>query len=76
MGFYLGRGVTWVVDFTGCGLPGLVCFNDHYFAFSASYLCSGGTWVHVVVGTNLLRLICVLRGLLYFTYVLAVPGYM
>ena len=26
--FYLGRGVTWVVEFTGCGLPGLVCFND------------------------------------------------
>ena len=49
MGFYLGRGVTWVVDFTGCGLPGLVCFNGRYFAFSASYLCSGGTWVHVVV---------------------------
>ena len=28
VGFYLGRGVTWVVDFTGCGLPGLVCFNN------------------------------------------------
>ena len=26
VGFYLGRGVTWVVGFNGCGLPGLVCF--------------------------------------------------
>ena len=26
--FYLGRGVTWVVGFNRCGLPGLVCFND------------------------------------------------
>ena len=32
--FCLGRGATWVV--------GLVCF------FKAPYLCSGGTWVHVV----------------------------
>ena len=40
------------------------------------YLCFGGTRVHVVVENELLRLGCVLRGLLCFTYVLAVPGYM
>ena len=28
VGFYLGRGVTWVVGFNGCGLSGLVCFNE------------------------------------------------
>ena len=28
VGFYLGRGVTWVVGFNGCGLPGLVYFNE------------------------------------------------
>ena len=28
MGFYLGRGVTWVVSFNGCGLFSLVYFND------------------------------------------------
>ena len=44
--------------------------------FYAPYLCSGGTWVHVVTERNLLRLICVLWGLLSFTYVLTVPGYM
>ena len=74
--FYLGRGVTWVVGFNRCGLPGLVCLNDFTLCLPVSYLCSGGTWVHVVVGIILLRLICVLRGLLYFSYVLAVPGYM
>ena len=26
--FYLGRGATWVVGFTGNGLTSLVCFND------------------------------------------------
>ena len=26
VGLYLGRGVTWVVGFNGCGLPGLVLF--------------------------------------------------
>ena len=28
VGFYLGRGVTWVVWFNGCGLSRLVCFNE------------------------------------------------
>ena len=31
--FYLGRGVTWVVGFNRCGLPGLVCFNDFTLCF-------------------------------------------
>ena len=59
MGFYLGRGVTWVVCFNGCGLPDLICFNEVYLAFFALYLCSGGTWVHVVTEKDLLRLIYV-----------------
>ena len=53
MEFYLGRGATWVVGFTGCGLPSLVCFNDVTLHFPTSYLCSSGTWVLVVVGTSL-----------------------
>ena len=40
------------------------------------YLCFGGTWVHVMTEKDLLKLICILRGLLHFTYVLVVPGYM
>ena len=70
VGFYLGRGVTWVVGFNGCVLFSLVCFNDLTLHFSHL------TWVHVVIKIILLRLNCVLRGLLYFTYVLTVPGYM
>ena len=42
VGFYLGRGATWVV--------GLVCFN-------VPYLCFGGTWVHVVTESICLGLI-------------------
>ena len=34
VGFYLGRGVTWVVGFNGCGLRGLVCFNEVTLRFS------------------------------------------
>ena len=34
VGFYLGRGATWVVCFDGCGLPGLVCFNKVTLRFS------------------------------------------
>ena len=30
--FYLGGGATWGVNFTGCGLPRLVCFSESYFA--------------------------------------------
>ena len=36
VGFYLGRGVTWVVGFNGCGLPSLVCFSGvtlRFFCF-------------------------------------------
>ena len=60
--FYLGRGVTWVVGFNSCGL--LVALSLPYFVNFASYLCSGGTWVHVVIEINLLMLNCVLRDLL------------
>ena len=59
MGFYLGRGVTWVVCFNGCGLPRLVCFSESYFAFLILCLCSGGTWVHVVTEKDLLGLNCI-----------------
>ena len=34
VGFYLGRCVTWVVSFDGCGLSGLVCFNEVTLRFS------------------------------------------
>ena len=34
VGFYLGRGVTWVVCFNGCGLPKLVCFSEVILHFS------------------------------------------
>ena len=34
VGFYLGMCVTWVVGFNGCGLPGLVCFNEVTLHFS------------------------------------------
>ena len=34
MGFYLGRGVTWVVCSIGCGLPRLVCFSEVTLRFS------------------------------------------
>ena len=33
VGFYLGRGVTWVVCFNGCGLPDLVHFNEVALCF-------------------------------------------
>ena len=33
VGFYLGRGVTWVVCFNGCGLPDLICFNEVTLCF-------------------------------------------
>ena len=59
VGFYLGVGATWVVYFNGCGLPRLVCLAKVTFAFLALYLCSGGTWVHVVTKKDLLGLICV-----------------
>ena len=34
MGFYLGRGVTWVMCSNGCGLPRLVCFSKVALHFS------------------------------------------
>ena len=36
-------------------------FYRSYFAFFALYLCSGGTWVHVVAKKDLLKLDCVCR---------------
>ena len=42
VGFYLGRGATWVVG---------------QFVFNVPYLCFGGTWVHVVTEKYLFRLI-------------------
>ena len=48
----------------------------HFAGFVVLYLCFSGTWVPVVVEKNLLRVICILWGLLCFTYVLAVPGYL
>ena len=57
VGFYLGRGVTWVECFNRCGLPGLICFNELTFAYFTLYLCSGGTWVHVVAEKDFLKLI-------------------
>ena len=34
VGFYLGRGVTWVLSFNRCGLSGLVCFDKVTLRFS------------------------------------------
>ena len=38
----------------------------HFAGFVVLYLCFGGTWVQVVVENDLLRLICILQGLLCF----------
>ena len=47
MGFYLGRGVIWVVGFNGCGLPGLVCFSGvtlHFLHFTYVLAVPGYMW--------------------------------
>ena len=75
VGFYLGMGVTWVVYFNRCGLPRLVCFGKSYFAFLAPYLCSGGTWVHVVAKKDLLKLNCICGGCCALPMFWVVPGY-
>ena len=57
--FFLGVGATWVVNFDGCGLPGLVCCSKSYFVFLVLYLCFDGTWVHVTTEKDLPKLICI-----------------
>ena len=44
VGFYLGVGTTWVVDFNGCGLSRLVCL----VRVTLHFLCF--TYVLVVLG--------------------------